>query len=62
MTTHARGAIYLDPAARSALDVGALHGRAISIDERGKVLSYKMTSREAVEAFIEKRSPVFTDE
>jgi benzoyl-CoA reductase subunit D len=45
MTTHARGAIYLDPAARSALDVGALHGRAISLDERGKVLSYKMTSQ-----------------
>lgn len=45
MTTHARGAIYLDPNSRSALDVGALHGRAISIDERGKVLSYKMTSQ-----------------
>jgi benzoyl-CoA reductase subunit D len=45
MTTHARGAIYLDPAARAALDVGALHGRAISIDGRGKVLSYKMTSQ-----------------
>jgi benzoyl-CoA reductase subunit D len=45
MTTHARGAIYLDPQSRSALDVGALHGRAISIDERGKVLSYKMTSQ-----------------
>jgi len=45
MTTHARGAIYLDPASRTALDVGALHGRAISMDERGKVLSYKMTSQ-----------------
>ncbi len=45
MTTHARGAIYLEPGARAALDVGALHGRAISIDERGKVLSYKMTSQ-----------------
>jgi benzoyl-CoA reductase subunit D len=45
MTTHARGAIYLDPKSRAALDVGALHGRAISIDERGKVLSYKMTSQ-----------------
>jgi benzoyl-CoA reductase subunit D len=45
MTTHARGAIFLDPEARAALDVGALHGRAISIDERGKVLSYKMTSQ-----------------
>ena len=45
MTTHARGAIYLEPAARAAMDIGALHGRAISIDERGKVLSYKMTSQ-----------------
>ncbi len=45
MTTHARGAIYLDPESRAALDMGALHGRAISIDERGKVLNYKMTSQ-----------------
>jgi benzoyl-CoA reductase subunit D len=45
MTTHARGAIYLDPQSRAALDIGALHGRAISLDERGKVLSYKMTSQ-----------------
>ncbi len=45
MTTHARGATYLEPAARAALDVGALHGRAIAIDERGKVLRYKMTSQ-----------------
>ncbi len=45
MTTHARGAIFLDPGARSVLDVGALHGRAIRIDERGKVLEYRMTSQ-----------------
>ncbi len=45
MTTHARGAVYLDPESRAALDCGALHGRAISIDGRGKVLSYKMTSQ-----------------
>jgi len=45
MTTHGRGAVYLDPDARGALDVGALHGRAINIDERGKVLGYKMTSQ-----------------
>ncbi len=45
MTTHARGAIYLEPKARAALDVGALHGRAISLDPRGKVLMYKMTSQ-----------------
>src|SRR5271167_4749842 len=45
MTTHARGAIFLDRESRAALDVGALHARTISIDERGKVLSYKMTSQ-----------------
>ena len=45
MTTHARGAIYLRPEARVALDTGALHGRAIRLDERGKVLNYKMTSQ-----------------
>ena len=45
MTTHARGAIYLDPTARAVLDVGALHGRAIKMDERGKVLAYRMTSQ-----------------
>jgi len=45
MTTHARGAIYLRPDARAVLDTGALHGRAIRMDERGKVLSYKMTSQ-----------------
>ena len=45
MTTHARGAIYLDPHVRGVLDVGALHGRAIIIDERGKVLDYRMTSQ-----------------
>jgi len=45
MTTHARGAIYLDPEAIAVVDVGALHGRAIKIDERGKVLRYKMTSQ-----------------
>jgi benzoyl-CoA reductase subunit D len=45
MTTHARGAIHLDPSTRSVLDIGSLHGRAIRTDERGKVLAYKMTSQ-----------------
>lgn len=45
MTTHARGAIHLQPATRAVLDVGALHGRALRIDPRGKVLGYKMTSQ-----------------
>ena len=45
MTTHARGGIYLEPKAGAVLDIGALHGRAILIDERGKVLEYRMTSQ-----------------
>jgi len=45
MTTHARGGIFLCPQAKAVVDVGALNGRAIRIDERGKVLSYKMTSQ-----------------
>ena len=45
MTTHARGALYLNPEARAVLDIGALNGRAIRIDGRGKVLNYRMTSQ-----------------
>jgi benzoyl-CoA reductase subunit D len=45
MTTHARGGVFLNPQARAVVDIGALNGRAIYIDERGKVLSYKMTSQ-----------------
>ncbi len=45
MTTHARGGIFLNPEARAVVDIGALNGRAIYIDHRGKVLSYKMTSQ-----------------
>jgi benzoyl-CoA reductase subunit D len=45
MTAHARGALYLEPECRVVLDVGALHSRAFAIDERGRVLRYKMTSQ-----------------
>ena len=45
MTTHARGGVFLNREARAVVDIGALNGRAIYIDERGKVLSYKMTSQ-----------------
>jgi benzoyl-CoA reductase subunit D len=45
MTTHARGGVFLVPGARAVVDIGALNGRAIYVDERGKVLSYKMTSQ-----------------
>jgi benzoyl-CoA reductase subunit D len=45
MTTHARGGIFLRPDANAVVDVGALNGRAIYVDDRGKVLAYKMTSQ-----------------
>ena len=47
MTTHARGGVLLDPTACAVVDIGALNGCAIYIDERGKVPSYKMTSQRA---------------
>lgn len=45
MTTHARGALFIDPKARGAVDVGALHARAMRFDENGRVLEYRMTSQ-----------------
>jgi benzoyl-CoA reductase subunit D len=45
MTTHARGGVFLHPGVSAVVDVGALNGRAIYVDQRGKVLSYKMTSQ-----------------
>ena len=45
MTTHARGAVFLEPETRAVLDIGALHARAILIDYRGKVLGHRMTSQ-----------------
>ena len=45
MTTHARGAIFLMPKARAVLDIGALHARAMKVDEKSRVLGYRMTSQ-----------------
>jgi benzoyl-CoA reductase subunit D len=45
MTAHARGGIFLEPAASAIIDVGALHARAVMMDERAKVLGYRMTSQ-----------------
>jgi len=45
MTTHARGGLFLQPAARAVIDIGALHTRAVRMDERAKVLGYRMTSQ-----------------
>jgi len=45
MTAHAKGALWIDPTARAALDIGALHARAIRFEPRGKVIGHRMTSQ-----------------
>ncbi|HYN10875.1 MAG TPA: benzoyl-CoA reductase subunit D [Vicinamibacterales bacterium] len=45
MTTHARGGLFLDPAARGIVDMGALHTRAVAMDARSRVTGYRMTSQ-----------------
>jgi benzoyl-CoA reductase subunit D len=45
MTTHSRGGLFIDSEARAVIDIGALHARAVLIDERAKVLGYRMTSQ-----------------
>ena len=45
MTTHARGGLFLEPSAVAVVDAGALHARAVAMDGRAKVLSYRMTSQ-----------------
>jgi benzoyl-CoA reductase subunit D len=45
MTTHARGGIFLAPGSKTVVDLGALFVRAIKVNDKGKVLNYKMTGQ-----------------
>ena len=45
MTTHARGAVFLMPGISAAIDIGALHARAMRVDQRSRVMAYRMTSQ-----------------
>jgi len=45
MTTHARGGKFFEPKAKTVVDLGGLYVRAIKIDDRGKVMDYKMTGQ-----------------
>ncbi|MCC6815275.1 MAG: benzoyl-CoA reductase subunit D [Saprospiraceae bacterium] len=45
MTTHAKGAHYLIPEAKSVVDLGALYVRAIKISNDARVEDYKMTGQ-----------------
>jgi len=42
---NARGAVYLFPMARTVVDVGAEEGRAIRMDERGKVVDFAINDK-----------------
>lgn len=45
MTTHARGANYFFPEARTVVDMGALYVRAVKISADARVQDYKMTGQ-----------------
>jgi len=45
MTTHARGANFFYPEAKTVLDLGAFYVRAIKISEGARVVDYKMTGQ-----------------
>lgn len=45
MTSHARGGIFFAPEAKTVVDMGGLYVRAIKVDNRGKVMDYKMTGQ-----------------
>ena len=45
VTCHARGSSYLFPGTRCLMDIGAQSTRAIRIDDRGKVVRFKMNDR-----------------
>ncbi len=45
MTTHARGAKFLVPDCKTVVDMGALYVKAVKVDEKGKVIDYKMTGQ-----------------
>lgn len=45
MTSHARGGKFFDDNAKTVVDMGGLYVRAIKIDDRGKVMDYKMTGQ-----------------
>lgn len=45
MTTHSRGGLFFNSEARTVVDMGALYVRAIKINDKGRVLDYKMTGQ-----------------
>ncbi len=45
ITCHARGAHYLNPRARTVIDIGGQDSKAIRIDENGSVISFVMNDK-----------------
>lgn len=45
MTTHARGATFFYPDARTCVDIGAFYVKAIMLGDRSRVMNYKMTGQ-----------------
>jgi predicted CoA-substrate-specific enzyme activase len=45
ITCHARGAAFLDPEARTVIDVGGQDSKVISIDGKGNVLEFMMNDK-----------------
>jgi benzoyl-CoA reductase subunit D len=45
MTTHSYGGKFLCPEAKTVVDMGGLYVRAIKINEKGRVMDYKMTGQ-----------------
>lgn len=45
MTSHSRGGKFFEPKAKTVVDMGGLYVRAIKVDEKGKVMDYKMTGQ-----------------
>ncbi|RMF56392.1 MAG: benzoyl-CoA reductase subunit D [Calditrichaeota bacterium] len=45
MTTHAKGAHFFFPDARTVVDIGAFHVKAMMLGPQGRVMNYKMTGQ-----------------
>lgn len=45
MTAHSRGGKFFSPEAKTVVDMGGLYVRAIKVNEKGRVMDYKMTGQ-----------------
>jgi predicted CoA-substrate-specific enzyme activase len=62
ISANARGAVYIEPAARTVIDIGGQDTKVISLDGEGKVENFAMNDRCAAGTgrFIEKMADVFS--